>query len=740
MQKTIKQIQLNFGKLLLSITTGAAIALCIYFWFLQIPYAISLRRLGMTILLWIGISLVSYHLLSKFHTFLEREYKGIVLLTLDISFALSLFVSLVVISSERIPYNHLLLPIHNVEIVIDENQPAGQIIEIIYLNSGLQNISFDQLEKIGDWEKTKNGLVTRSGKPASLIYEGWLVDEPIIVFQAQQMGGSGKIFWDGNQINFDLQSENYAEIVFSREISVTPVNKLSVKAVTILAFTAICFPCVLVLLKHFRIPAKKFSLDEWFEDTTESLRKPVLLFICVSFFLSIALFVFPLEKQYSDEIYSSIQDSQLPNIILIIVDSLTAQDMSLFGYHLQTTPNLEQITQNWTVYTNAQTSETCSIGLFPALMTGRYPYFSYPYTRFGKLVSRDKNWVDISEFLSEAGYELWWNGYLSPGFYHLGRDFSETITNPINMPLISRYFQFQGMREHQFPFIPISMQFAHTFQKFRSDYFTTQDYSKAINDGRTQSPFFLYLHYEGAHGVPYEGGKYLGTFLPIEVGMIGRDGQETVVGEYSPDQQKEADMLRLRYDEGIRLQDENLSDFVKDLKDIGLYDSSLIIIMADHGQVFKKGFTTHCTPLLSYEETHTPILIKYPYQKEGEMVDQLVSSIDITPTILDIIGLQYDPDWFDGRSLLSSFTDNDDRIVFSRNSLEPGPNVVAINDSYRLVFSEGDYFLFNYIDDPTEKHNLLEGELSIEEQAVYQELKKVLNEYLKQIQMLESNY
>ena len=735
--KMIETIKHHKQFFVFSMMTAGCIALSLYFWFLQLPYGISLRYLGLTVVLWVVLWAVLFGLYLFLHPKNKAPTSNMVEPALLMSFVVAIVVLLVfipIVGTAELPYNHLLLPKHTLEIVVDEDQPTGQVIGLIYLHSGLHEVSFSQLEQSGDWQQTESGLVATSGAPASILYTGWLVDKASVVLQSHPNGGAGKIFWDGQPVNFDLQSDSGEEFILSYAFTTNPLNKLSVLLITLLACTGVIFLLLFLLIfSRNESLIGAFSIDAWFEETSLSLRRLVLLLLASSVVLSGLLFLYPFKRDQNSLGGAFNTTKALPNVILIVVDSLTAEDMSIFGYGLPTTPMLEQMTQDWTVYSNAHTSSTCTISLMATLLTGRQPYFSYPYTRFGEKVLEDEKWVDISDLLDEAGYEIWWNGYLTPGFYHLGEDFSQSVPSPITMPLLSRPFQIQGVRSIRFPHVPLSLQLANAFEKFRADHFTLAEYAKTIEQGKPQAPFFLYIHYEGAHGVPYEGGKYLGTFLPLEEGLYGRVGQETITGKYSPEQQRYADMLRLRYDEGIRLQDENLVEFVDNLKRAGLYDASLIIILSDHGQVFKKGYTTHCTPLLSNEETHIPILVKYPYQTKGKKVEQLVSHIDIAPTILDALGIPYSSEWFDGVSLMGLEAESKERILLVRNTLQPGPNAAAINESYRLVFSEGEYYLYQYREDPGEKFNLLEGALTGEEQAVYLELRNALDGYLAQM-------
>ena len=255
---------------------------------------------------------------------------------------------------------------------------------------------------------------------------------------------------------------------------------------------------------------------------------------------------------------------------------------------------------------------------------------------------------------------------MGSSFDHLICDQSSTIYQMLDQS----WFMPRAVVIPQFPFIPWSLAEIQLFNESEEDFSLCQDLSNLkevfVNHAEKQ-PFFFYYHYMGVHGYPYRAGGFLGKFLPVADGLVDAQSQKKVYGAVSPEDQNLVGKLRLRYDEGIVNQDQELDSFINDLKETGIYDSAMIIITSDHGQTFHSDYTSHCTPLISYPETHVPLLIKLPGQTEGIRVDQVVSTIDITRTILDVLGFQYPLSWFDGISLLNPKMEQN-RIVFTLHS------------------------------------------------------------------------
>lgn len=102
----------------------------------------------------------------------------------------------------------------------------------------------------------------------------------------------------------------------------------------------------------------------------------------------------------------------------------------------------------------------------------------------------------------------------------------------------------------------------------------------------------------------------------------------------------------------VGLVDRLLGELVDHLKKVGLYDPSLIVIAADHGVSFRANEFRRQVSAVNYPDIMSvPLFIKQPYQKIGQVDDQNVETVDILPTIADILGIHLS--WkLDGQSVL----------------------------------------------------------------------------------------
>lgn len=116
----------------------------------------------------------------------------------------------------------------------------------------------------------------------------------------------------------------------------------------------------------------------------------------------------------------------------------------------------------------------------------------------------------------------------------------------------------------------------------------------------------------------------------------------------------------------VGLIDRLVGELISHLKTTGLYDPALIVITADHGASFRPNDSRRSVTRTNYPDIMSvPLFIKLPHQKEGEISDRNVETIDILPTIADILKIGL-PWHVDGRSVLdASLPERKEKIIVS---------------------------------------------------------------------------
>ena len=168
------------------------------------------------------------------------------------------------------------------------------------------------------------------------------------------------------------------------------------------------------------------------------------------------------------------------------------------------------------------------------------------------------------------------------------------------------------------------------------------------------------------------------------------------------------------YDCGVRYTDELVGQMFALLKEQGIYDDTAIIITSDHGEnLGELGiYSEHATA--DYPTCHIPFIVKWPGGPQGMVESSFHYSLDLLPTMADLLGVDHCPNW-DGRSYVSAITRGEqtgrDSLVVSQmahvcqRSARFGDwlYIRTYHDGFHLFDRE---MLFNVKADPHEQHDV----------------------------------
>ena len=188
-----------------------------------------------------------------------------------------------------------------------------------------------------------------------------------------------------------------------------------------------------------------------------------------------------------------------------------------------------------------------------------------------------------------------------------------------------------------------------------------QQFGLFLDDIGADSHRALYFVHILLPHVPYQYGPD-GRARPVPRDWRDREG---VRGDWPADDPEKAAASYRRHLSQVRYVDVVLGQLLDRLRETGIYDDCLLIVTADHGVSFRPGSDRREPDPDNYLDIlHVPLFVKAPAQSGGRIVDDPVLTIDIVPTIADVLGL--DLPWpLDGRSLLES-----------RKSVAPQPVVI----------------------------------------------------------------
>jgi hypothetical protein len=125
-----------------------------------------------------------------------------------------------------------------------------------------------------------------------------------------------------------------------------------------------------------------------------------------------------------------------------------------------------------------------------------------------------------------------------------------------------------------------------------------------------------------------------------------------------------ADMFHQRYLAQVGAVDRLLGDLIARLRDVGVYDKTLIVITADHGANYREGESRRWPQRHNLSDIlEVPLFIKLPGQHDGTVVDRNAETIDILPTILDVVGARVSLP-LEGQSLVAPGVSRSTRTYF----------------------------------------------------------------------------
>jgi arylsulfatase A-like enzyme len=389
--------------------------------------------------------------------------------------------------------------------------------------------------------------------------------------------------------------------------------------------------------------------------------KPLLVFLAVVLILSC----------------TSTRKEQRPNIILISIDALRADHLSIYGYPYQTSPHIDEFARKSTVFEYAYGLIPKTSASFASLMTGLHPFIHRTQPNQDSL---DEKFITLAEALKLRGYStaaIVDNSNLSPKF-KFNQGFDRYIT----------VWEDREKREESTPYI-------------------TQKVLEFLA-APPEKPFFLWAHYIEPH-FPYVPPNRFVEDRP-EGRALGDIPRAIIVSNSSTAvdlQSKEGHYLAL-YDGAIKYVDSEFDKIMSLITKKGGDRNSIIIVTADHGEELGEHnlFFDH-GPLAFNSSLRVPLIVFLPGEK-GRRIQYPVSLMDIYPTILEKTGL-VPPYPIQG---IDIFTEKGRGDLFL---LAPPGSRALISSPYHLVnvlppFTDElgleSVYLFDIYKDPQEKENL----------------------------------
>ncbi|MBW8002786.1 MAG: sulfatase-like hydrolase/transferase [Planctomycetes bacterium] len=371
---------------------------------------------------------------------------------------------------------------------------------------------------------------------------------------------------------------------------------------------------------------------------------------------------------------SRIAKTKIKKVLIISMDTTRADFLSCYGYEKNTTPNIDALAAEAVLFENTISPAPMTLPAHSTLLTGTTPPYHGAHDNTNYILAETN--VTLPEILKKNHFTtagiisaivIDRNSGLGQGFDTYDDTFDQTYSSI-------------GMDERR----------------------GVETTAHAIEwlDHHADENFFLFLHYYDPHV------------------------------EYEPPEPFKSRFPNNPYAGEIAYTDHYIGKVIDKLKKLGIYDSTLIIIVGDHGEMKgEHGEITHGYYI--YQSViQVPMIFKLPFTTESKRIKEIVGLVDVVPTICSLLDIKMPPN-IHGKDLSGYFGKSepkkDDRYIYCQ-SLAPTQYKAAsllgiVNNRYKYIQTTRPE-LYDLIEDDGELKNLMNEKPQIA---------KIMKDKLKQI-------
>ncbi|MDD5557017.1 MAG: sulfatase [bacterium] len=403
-----------------------------------------------------------------------------------------------------------------------------------------------------------------------------------------------------------------------------------------------------------------------------------------------------------------------PNVVLVSIDTLRADRLGCYGYGKETSPFLDRLAREGTLFEDAIVQSHWTLPSHVSMLTSLH---ATTHRVRGDTDKMGEAFLTMAEILRDAGYDTaaFVDGGLISAQFGFGQGFDvfdsrrggDKDRRTLRWVLKKRrrpFFLFYHTYDVHFPYLhhpqpvdimadPALADIARRINSRRFD-LSDEEFEKAVLAWCTTREFHQMVTRD--------------KLVPLKAEM------ETFFKDRWPRMPSFRESLRYlvdAYDGGIRFFDGRLERMWEEVGKLGMHDHTILIVTSDHGECFLEHGELGHPPVLYDEILRVPLIIVYPpLVGKGVRVPRQVMSIDILPTVLEMLGVPRPPH-FQGRSFLDALRGG---------SLPPAPafadavvSEAVRDDGWKLIRSGEDApeprgpELYRLVDDPLERTNMV---------------------------------
>jgi arylsulfatase A-like enzyme len=362
-------------------------------------------------------------------------------------------------------------------------------------------------------------------------------------------------------------------------------------------------------------------------------------------------------------------------VLFIIMDSLRADRVKVFNPKARAdVPTWEKLAETATLFTQHYPHGTESQVSHATMWTSMYLAKHRAAKMADKLPDR---YVTIDKVAKKAGKYI--AGVSANGYIRPSRGYGSTWNQYVN----------------------------HIESKLGLRGVDIVDKGVSFIEPKKDKPWFLYLGLIDTHVTWRAKSPWIEKYDPGYKGRFEKAfGDDGPGGAPKDLTEKEINHVRALYDSNVSYQDDLLGKLIEKLKGWGVWDQTMLIITADHGdELWEDGKTFGHARTARQTVIHVPMLIHYPPLFPAGKIHSGTEGVDIVPTIAEALGVAHDPEW-QGASLIP---------LANRQQVYPQLSVASQYENFHAgwlghwklrIAGGGTPDLFNLAKDPNEKKDL----------------------------------
>jgi arylsulfatase A-like enzyme len=374
------------------------------------------------------------------------------------------------------------------------------------------------------------------------------------------------------------------------------------------------------------------------------------------------------------------------NIVICVIDAARADHIGCYGYPRAATPNIDRIAESGTLFEQHFCQYPKTDASTASLFTGQHPDTHLAYGN--RAVKEDS--FTLARALGSAGYHT--------ALFTSNRWISSVLGLGAHFDVV-RHGRARADQESQ-----------------PSDKLTPEALLGPVSswlDERPPDPFFAYIHFIPPHK-PYRAPSAMVALLAdSEAPRVWQHGFEfdAVEARMRKQERPPPEQEINQYDANLLWADWAVGEVERLLREADVLDRTILIVTSDHGEAFgEHGYMYHCRGL--YDElVHVPLIVRLPGNGPVGRIGALTQSIDLLPTILDLLQIPCPSGDVQGRSLVPLVAGTAEQVndyVYARAEGDP-PSYLIRDQRWSLILYQGGRLraLYDLETDPEQTRNVI---------------------------------